>query len=636
MCGLAGVFGFERKRPVDQGMLQRMADLLAHRGPDDAGIWAAEGAGLAHRRLSILDLSPAGHQPMCTPDGQVWIAYNGECYNHLEFVAPLRAAGIELRSRTDTEILLALYQLHGPRFVERIDGMFAFAIVDLRERRLMLARDRLGIKPLYYHADPRRVAFASELKALLAVPGVPTVLDPAAFGEFLHLMSIPGDGSIFRDVRRLPAAHYLLAQEGGLSLHEYWRVPLSRAPVRTDVEAAAARFNAVFDAAVRSHMVSDVPVGVFLSGGVDSSAVAAAAARAGGCAPASFAVNFPGQAGYDEGPYARRVASHVGTQHVDFDVTPDLASVLPRVVWHADEPFAVSSSLALYLLAQRAREHVKVVLTGDGGDEVFGGYLWRHVDFPPRAAPGSAAGRVLCRALAPLARNRGSALARYARAALERLGCVQVTDERYLRSFTCLRDEEISALLQPDLARRVLRAWDGNVTQRYLDGAAGVSQLTRKLYADIKSTLVGEMLTKVDRMTMAFGLEARVPFLDRALVEWAFGLPDDLKVRAGEGKFVVKKALESRLPYDVLYRPKHGFNVPFGTWLQGPLREMANDLLGEARMKRRGLFRPAAVRRLLAGADSGAPAAANRVFVLMCMELWTQQYVDGRGAIAFD
>ncbi|HEV8454213.1 MAG TPA: asparagine synthase (glutamine-hydrolyzing), partial [Gemmatimonadales bacterium] len=380
MCGIAGIVHFHPESRANEALVRRMTELLAHRGPDDTGIYASGPVSLGHRRLSIIDLSAGGHQPMANETGSVWITYNGECYNHRDFVAGLQTRGHRFRSTSDTETLLALYEEQKPEFLSRIDGMFALAIWDARRRRLLLARDRLGIKPLFYYHDREHLVFASELKALLADRSVPSEISDVALADFLHLMSIPDPEGIFRGVRKLLPGHYLVVEDGRVREEAYWEVPMMEPAREVGLAVASQEFEAMFRRAVTSHLLADVPVGAFLSGGVDSGAVVAMAAGNSAKPMMSFASTFRGLSEFDESPYARQVAALYGTEHHEFDLTPNLVEALPRIVWHADEPFAISSALPLYFLAQLARQHVKVVLTGDGGDEVFAGYTWRHVD----------------------------------------------------------------------------------------------------------------------------------------------------------------------------------------------------------------------------------------------------------------
>ncbi len=635
MCGIAGIYYFDAQATVSRPVLRQMTDLIAHRGPDASGHYVQGNIGLGHRRLAIIDLSPAGHQPMSNEDETVWITYNGECYNHLDFTAWLRARGHQFKSASDTETLVHLYEEYGPALLTKIDGMFAFGLWDARRQRLLLARDRLGIKPLFYYYDRDHLIFASELKALLADRTVPSDISDTALSDFLHLMSIPDPETIFRGVRKLLPGHYLSVEHGRVSEHQYWEVPRSPAHEQPGLATVCEQFEALFQRAVTSHLLADVPVGAFLSGGVDSSSIVAMSRP--GCTPTdtpammTFASTFRGLSEFDESPFAREVATLYQTQHHEFNPTPDLVDALPSMAWHADEPFAVSSSLALYFLSQLASQHVKVVLTGDGADEVFAGYTWRHTQVPELQGRLPGVLRPMLRQVKSVAESWGGlSMLRRMGSAVAAMGAEHTSAEAYLKSFSCYRHHELETLLVPEVWHAVNQAWSHNVTQQYYDACGDVDQLTRKLYTDVKSTLVSEMLTKVDRMTMAFGLEARVPFLDHHVVEWAFGVPSAYKIRGVEGKHLVKKAMEKYLPAKLLYRPKHGFNVPMKNWMRGPLYDFVHDHLSEQQIKARGLFRPDAVQRLWQEHARGTQDASNKIFVVLMLELWWQQFVDRR------
>lgn len=625
MCGIAGILLFDPAILPDAALLRRMTDLIAHRGPDDTGHQIVGPAALGHRRLSIIDVSNGGHQPMANDDGSIVIVYNGECYNYRELAQGMRARGHNFRSSSDTEVILRLYEEKGEACFAELQGMFALAIWDGRRRRLVLARDRLGIKPLYVTHDRERLLFASEMKALLADPRTETEIDRVALGDYLHLLSIPDPRSIFRGIRKLQPGHLIIADAGGVQERPYWTLPVA-IDESMSYEAAVAGFEQRFFDAVSSHMVADVPVGAFLSGGVDSSAIVALAGKVTEHPIETFSITFPGLEEFDESPYAQAVADHCGANHHAFRLTPDLVEALPKIAWHADEPFAISSAFALYFISKVARDHVKVVLSGDGGDEVFGGYVWRHFDFPdmPKAASWGAqkAAGMLGRypALRPLVPKRLS----------ERLASLASRDQRYLNAFISFHDSDLHELLEPSLAADVIEAWQDNAVQRCLENAPGGEQLAAKLYADIKTTLVSEMLTKADRMTMANGLEGRVPFLDHRLVEWAFTVPARHKIQGTNGKALVKTALERHLPHDILYRKKQGFNVPLKVWMRGELREFVRDHLTPARLRRRGIFKPDVVEAILQRHESGTVDASNKIFAMLMLELWHETFLDRR------
>ena len=624
MCGIAGILNFDRQEPVDRRLVAAMTRAVAHRGPDAEGVWVEGSVGLGHRRLSIIDLSEAAEQPMVSDDGRVRIIYNGEVYNFVELRRTLEGLGYTFRTTSDTEVVLQAYRHYGPDFLKYLRGMFALAIWDAEQRLLLIARDRIGIKPLYYRVAQGYIAFASELKALLVDSRTPREIDLAALSDFLHLLSIPDPRSILTGVRKLEAGHMLIVRGKRVDDREYWNVPLPAATRSISLADACAEFDERFGDAVRSHLVADVPVGAFLSGGVDSSAVVAFTGPQVSSGMHTYSVVFRGDKVFDEGPYARLVAERYGTVHREINLGAEAGDFLPRMAWHCDEPFAVSSALGIYFLAKAAQEDgVKVVLTGDGGDEVFAGYTWKHVDFPNLPGANSKALHRLLARVGGIGQRTAPGL-RLWQAMAKGVGPA----ERYIDSFACFRDADLAEFVQPDLWQRLKREWSDNITARYYDSATGQPQLTRKLYTDMKSMLVSEMLTKVDRLTMAAGVEARVPFLDHELVEWAFSLPPDLKFKDGEGKLLVKRALEPRLPAEILYRPKAGFNLPVGKWLRTGLKEMVGDLLSPASVARRGYFRPEIVSAMVDRHMKGNDDIGNRLFVLLMLELWHRQVLD--------
>lgn len=623
MCGIAGIYR-PAGAPVDAVELRAMAGALAHRGPDHEGFHHDRGIGLAHRRLAILDLSPAGHQPMSNEDGTLWLVYNGQLFGFDPLRTRLEQRGHRFRSRTDTEVIVHLYEEEGEDLLSSIDGMFAFALWDAGRRRLLLARDRLGIKPLFYVRQGPDLAFASELKALLALPWVSREISAPGLVQYLYQSSVPGDLSIVEGARKLGPGEYLIAEGGALRTGRYWAGPPAEDERAEPFEAAAAGLRSRLDAAVRSHLVADVPVGTFLSGGLDSTAVTRAARAAVGGPLHTFSVRFDGPRGVDESPLARRVAERLGTIHHELRLGPEAASALPEVARHADEPFAVSSALALHHVSRLAREHVKVVLTGDGADETLGGYPWRH---EPEGSP-----RPLLRGLAiTLVRSVRGARAGPPGLGAElrgRLRRMREPGERYAEIVSAFVPEEMGALLAPDLAELAARAWAENPVRRAYEREPAGDEVNRRLRTDLRTTLVDEMLAKVDRMTMAWGLEARVPFLDRSLVEWTFRQPGRYKVRGGLGKRLLRRALAD-LPA-VARRAKHGFDVPLGSWLRGPLRPLMLDTLSPAAVRRRGLFRPEAVEALLSAHLNGRGDHTRKVFTLMALETWLDQLAAAR------
>jgi asparagine synthase (glutamine-hydrolysing) len=615
MCGIAGLLMPEGRAP-ETSDLRAMAAALAHRGPDDEGLHVDGRVGLAHRRLSILDLSAAGHQPLPNEDETVWVSYNGQLYGFEDVRARLEGAGHRFRSHTDTEVLVHLYEEEGPDLVASIDGMYAFALWDARERRLVLVRDRLGIKPLYYAEHDGALAFASELKALLALPWLPREADPAALVQYLYQSSVPGTACALRGVRKLPPGHRLIASGSGVRVEAYWTLPDGPAEPM-DLRTAALGLEERLSAAVRTHLVADVPVGAFLSGGLDSAAVTAGAVEARGDGLPTFSVRFADAPREDEGPAAQETARLLHTTHRELVLEPTSLLRLESVVDLADEPFAISSALALHALARFAREHVKVVLTGDGADEVLAGYPWRHE--PAHGLVGRLRLAAMLGARSRRAAQRGGpGFVTGWRRRLERL--LQNPGAHYASLVSAVTPDEMRGLLRPEHADLAATAWASHPVALAYDAARG-DAVNRRLRADLATTLVDEMLTKVDRMTMSAGLEARVPFLDRAVVEWAARVPGPVKIRGGVGKRPLRRLLEGPLAA-VARRPKHGFDVPLGAWFRGPWRELLRDNLSPERIRRRGLLDPAAVSRIADAHLLGRGDHSRLLFSILVLELW--------------
>lgn len=622
MCGIAGIVETEG-RPADPSLLRAMTTLLRHRGPDGDGFVCRGPVGLGHRRLAIIDLA-TGDQPMASDDGAIWIVFNGEIYNFRELRRELESAGARFKTSSDTEVILRAYESWGSECVRRLRGMFAFAILDERARRVVLARDRVGIKPLFYAWDGRRLLFASELKGLLEDPGFPRTLDREALGAYLTYHYVPAPLTIFAGARKLPAATTLvLSLDGGEPrLSEYWRLPF--APV-TDVREAEwmEGLRAHLDDAVRSHMVADVPIGAFLSGGIDSGTVVALMARASSAPIRTFSIGFE-EAEFDELAYARQIAERFGTEHHEYVVKADALTVLPKLIWHFDEPFADSSAVPTYYVSEVTRRHVTVALSGDGGDENFAGYrryaqaqaLDRRMGSLPallRPLLGMAA-RVLPvggpgQAYAGLLASRGVA--------------------RYHRLVTYERSETLRRLLSKDFADLADRAADPAVFERLADRQQAPDFVSALQHIDMATYLPDDILTKVDRTSMAVSLEARVPLLDHLLMEYVATIPSDLKLRGETGKYLLKRAMADALPSEILGRRKMGFGVPLGTWLRRELREMARDTLLGSAARQRGIFRSVEVERLLRIHDSGRRDYSARLWALLCLELWMERWTGG-------
>jgi asparagine synthase (glutamine-hydrolysing) len=622
MCGIAGIVDVTG-RPVDGALLRSMTAVIGHRGPDGDGIVCRGSAGLGHRRLAIIDLV-TGDQPMVSDDGLIRITFNGEIYNFRELRRDLEARGAKFRTESDTEVILRAYEAHGPECVQRLRGMFAFAILDERARRLVLARDRAGIKPLVYAWDGRRLLFASEIKAILEDPSVRRDLDLDALGEYLTFHYVPAPRTIFTAVRKLPPASTLvLSLDGGEPVvSRYWSLRFVPDVTVTEREWVE-RLRAELTDAVRCHMISDVPIGAFLSGGMDSSTVVALMAQASGAPIRTFSIGFD-EADFDELRFARQVATRYGTDHYELVVKPNALEVLPKLAWHFDEPFADSSAIPTYYVSKITREHVTVALSGDGGDENFAGYrrYARALALHERFDRG--AGR-LTRPLLKLASELlpvgapGQALAGM-------LGAGPL--ERYFRLVTYQRRETLRRLLSDDVAARVGSASSPALFARLASEGDTADYVSTLQHIDLATYLPGDILAKVDAMSMAVSLESRVPLLDHRLMEFLATVPSTFKLRNGSGKYLLQRAMAQDLPGEILTRRKMGFGVPLGAWFRRELRDMARDVLLGSPARERGLFRPSEVESLLATHDSGRRDCSARLWSLICFELWMRQWAD--------
>lgn len=621
MCGIAGVLHDDPRARASQRLVQAMIDRIIHRGPDAEGLLVDGPVGLGHRRLSIIDVE-GGDQPIFNADRTIAVVFNGEIYNHRELRRWLEGRGFRFRTKSDTEVLVHAYEHEGPEFVRRLRGMFAFAIWDQRRRRLMLARDRLGKKPLYYYHGGGRLLFASELKAILAAPGLDLELDLEAISDYLSFLCILAPRTIFRHVRKLRPGHYLLASEGRLVEDRYWDLDVSRIDRRPREELQAALLDQLDDA-VACRLESEVPLGAFLSGGVDSSAVVALMARHARGPVRTANIGFD-VAEYDESDYARQVAHRYETDHHSERVHVDAAAEdeLERLVWHLDEPFADPSAIPTGRVSGIARKVVTVALSGDGGDEVFAGYRRYRVDLLGerlrRAFPATLRERVL----GPIGRAwpRGEVIPRPFRlgTALEELALDGPL--AHYHSVSYFREPRKDRFFTPEARQRLAGYSSFEALAEHYARAESPDPLARMLYVDLKTYLPDRMLMKVDKMSMMHGLEVRSPFLDHHLVEFGLRLPARLKVRDGEGKWLLKKAMEPFLPADVLYRPKQGFEVPLADWLRGPLVEPLEAALES--LGRRGYLAPEPMRALLEEHRTGRFDHADRLWILYMLELW--------------
>jgi asparagine synthase (glutamine-hydrolysing) len=598
-----------------------MAGTLAHRGPDGEGLHIDPPVALGHRRLSIIDLSEAASEPMTNEDGSLWLVFNGEIYNFRELRRSLESRH-RFHSQGDGETILHLYEEKGDDAVKELDGMFAFALWDAKKRRLLLARDRAGKKPLYYHDGPRVFAFASEVKALFAHPEVPHERDPGALPLFLTYGYVPTPGTFYRGIRSLPPAHRMVVTEAGAQPPErYWRARFRSEALDVSDAEAEERFRSLLQQAVERRLVADVPLGAFLSGGLDSATVVALMARAASGRVKTFTIGFADHSEYDEREHAKVVAQAFGTEHTEFVVEPKALDLVDRLVYHHDGPFGDSSAVPTYLLSELTRTRVTVALNGDGGDEVFAGYLRLYGGALSERFP-----RVLFRGFAralellPEPADRRHPL-RFAKRFAE-AGSMPLL-ERYLR-WNAYFTGDLAALLQPELARCI-------EPERLLDSfragyASGEgSTLARLLQLNFETYLLDDLLVKMDRMSMAHGLEARSPFLDTAVVEFGASLPDRLRMRLGKGKILLRRAMRAILPASILARGKRGFGAPLGAWFRSDLASFVRERLLDPASPLREYVRPDAVAAVLTRHSTAD--VSSQIWALLTLESWLRQEV---------
>ena len=622
MCGLVGLFDRVGLREFDRGLLDRMNRTQSHRGPDDSGLFFAPGVGLGHQRLSIIDLA-GGHQPLFNEDETVAVVYNGEIFNFADLARELQAAGHRFRTQCDTEVVVHAWEEWGAACVERFRGQFAFALWDQTRHCLFLARDRLGIKPLYYAFLPDgTVAFGSELKSLLVHPALPKDIEATAVEDYFAYGYVPDPKTIYQAVAKLAPGHVLTITRGETppSPRRYWDVAFTPRN-GVDEDQACEQLIEGLREAVRIRLISDVPLGAFLSGGVDSSAVVGLMAQASAGPVDTCSIGF-GQSEYDESRYAARVAERYGTNHTLRRVDPDAFDLVDRLANIYDEPFADSSAMPTYRVCALARERVTVALSGDGGDEIFGGYRryrWHHYEELLRQRIPSAlraplfglAGRIYPKMdWAPKPLRAKSTLEAVARDSAE----------GYFHSVSALPDGIRRRLFSRDFATALGGYHASETIRGHMDRAPAGHHLSRVQYADLKTYLPGDILTKVDRASMANSLEVRVPILDHKFIEWAAGLPHHFNLRRREGKYLFKKALEPHLPREVLYRDKMGFAVPLAQWFRGPLRERVREALSGPILAETGMFDMGFVATLLDQHQSGARDHGTPLWALVMFE----------------
>lgn len=627
MCGIYG-----RLDLTGRHIEQLPADALAvralrHRGPDDEGSWYGRRVFLGMRRLSVIDLS-TGHQPIANEDGTIQVVYNGEIYNFADIRRELVAKGHRFTTHTDTEVIVHGYEQWGEAVLDRFNGMFALALWDERTDTLWIARDRLGVKPLYYYLDERRLIFASEIKALLAHPDLPREIDPKGLMNYLAYGHAVAPDTIYRGVRKLLPGHTLRVRGRDVAMTRWWTAKPG-APTTRSEEDCAEELRRLLEDSVRLRLIADVPVGAFLSGGLDSSAVVALMKRHTTAPVKTFSVGFDGGASFNELPDARRVAAHVGSDHHELLVqSKELVGTLQTLVYHFDEPFGDAACFPTYLVSRLARSEVTVALTGEGGDELFGGYRrywvarWLRL---LRTVTGGLAGPMLGASLGRLPRFRRL------KKLIEAAGVADETS-RYASLLRVFNDEAMRALVDARL-EGAAAAYDAvEVYRRHFGEAEAGGEMSRLMYVDMKTWLADTYLEKVDKTSMAVSLEARVPLLDYRIVELALTMPDRYKVAGGETKRVLRRAVRDLLPPQTMSKAKHGFAVPTDPWFRGELRSFAYDVLLDPRSRGRGYFKPQEVERLWRDHQAGREVRDGHLWVLMNFELWAREYLDQRMA----
>jgi asparagine synthase (glutamine-hydrolysing) len=633
MCGICGKLYYDPGAEVAPELLQRMMDVIAHRGPDGEGRYLSGPVGLGHRRLAIIDLN-TGAQPMTNEDGTVWIVFNGEIYNFPELRRELLAKGHRFSSTTDTEVIIHLYEEYGAACLSRLRGMFAFALWDKKDGTLFIARDRVGIKPLYYADTGTALLFGSEIKSLLADPAIRREVDPQMVDRFLTFLYPAGRETLFKGILKLDPGHYLLVKNGRVICKKYWDLEFKRNESLTNFNDTAASLHELVTRTVKDHMISDVPVGILLSGGVDSTAILGCAVHETQKKIKTFTVGFEGQEFADERPFARLAAERFGTDHHEITLSPDqFSAFLPSYVWHMEEPVCEAPAIALYYVSKLAREHVKVLLSGEGGDEAFGGYSnYRNLLLLEKikALAGPFKGG-LAHLVNGAARIKGlGRIKKYAD-----LIQPELADYYYSRSASPFSffSRHRRGLYTDNFLATTSSSRSTEVVRELFQTVAGRPLLDQMLYVDTKTWLPDDLLIKADKITMANSVELRVPLLDHLVLEFAASLPPDFKVKGLATKRIFKQAFTRDIPEPILKRKKTGFPVPLRQWLQHDLRDYAHDILLSTRATSRGYFRKTEMEKLLqSGGDGAAPT--KEIFSLLTLELWHQEFMDGGNAFS--
>ena len=628
MCGVCGMVLFENGAKPDIQVIKRMCGAITHRGPDDEGQILLGPAGLGMRRLSIIDLK-TGHQPLSNEDESLWIVFNGEIYNFKELRAELVGLGHRFRTNADTEVIVHGYESWGEAVCERLNGIFAFVLWDTKRKRLYLARDHVGVKPMYYYRDSEKFVFGSEIKSILQCPDIRKTLDPDSLNQYMTFEYVPSPASIFREIRKLEPGHWLSLQDGVIRISRYWTfVPQ---PEPWTEAAASERLRQLLRDSVRMQLVSDVPLGAFLSGGIDSSIVVSLMAKLMDRPVKTFSIGFQ-ESSYNELKYARAVARKYGTEHHEFMIRPQVLELTEKLVRQLDEPFGDFSIFPTYLVSKMARDFVTVTLSGDGGDELFAGYdTYRAHRFDRRfyhRLPKLVKRQVFDRladSLPPSAKKKGAvnSFKRFVQ------GTRLPKELSHARWMVFLTPEERRALFTPEMLDRFTPELPYETIFRHGREVEKADDVAQTGYIDLKTYLVDDILVKVDRMSMAASLEARVPYLDPRIVEFALSLPPDLKMKDFRTKVLLKKTFWDDLPVEVQNRDKQGFSIPIKNWIRAELKPMMLDLLSEKRIREQGLFQPAFVSRLVREHLEGTENHSHKLWALMVFEQWLELYGKG-------
>ena len=624
MCGIAGIYHIKTFEPVREDLLKAMTDALVHRGPDDEGFYCSGPIGLGHRRLSIIDLAD-GHQPMTNEDRTVWVVFNGEIYNFTDLHGFLESKGHRFQTRSDTEVIVHLYEEMGESCFGELRGMFSIAIWDDRKKKLILARDRVGKKPLYYYHDGSKLLFASEIKAILQVPGISRDIDIEALSDYFSFLYVPAPKSIFKRIRKILPGHFLVASADGVRETKYWDLSFAKTEELSE-EKWCEKLSEALHEAVKIRLMSEVPLGAFLSGGVDSSSVVAMMQKTIGSPVITSSIGFE-EKEFNELPYARSVSSYFGTDHHEQMVRPDAVAVLQKLVWHYDEPFADSSAVPTYYVSKVARQYVTVALSGDGGDENFAGYRRYYFDqrenYIRNWLPAGVRQPVFG-ALASLYPKADWAPQIFrGKATFQNLARSPI--DAYFRSVAACQSELKGELLHGDIQRQLADYDSVNVLREYYNKADTDDLLSKVQYVDIKTYLTDDILAKVDRASMAVSLEVRAPILDHKFMELAARIPSTLKLRGLNGKYIFKKMLEQRLPQAIVRRPKMGFAVPLARWFRGELKDMAYDVIVGS--KADDLLQPNTVARIWAEHQGGFRDRSTELWTLLMFRLWQRQFL---------